>query len=79
MSPYSRWVLPSFRTILLIHCDGYLKSSDRRNDKTRSKLITKVAQDINHIARERCEPVPEDLEKVVLSLCSVFRSTDGEL
>ena len=37
----------------------------------------KVAEEINDVARERCETVPEDLEKVVLLLCSVFLSPDG--
>jgi len=75
MAPYSRWVLPSFRTILVTHCDGYLQSNDRGNDKTRSKLIAKVAQDIKDIAQERRELVPDDLEKVILSSCSVFCNT----
>ena len=65
MAPYNRWVLPSFRDTLLNHCDRYLESSDRGNDKSRSKLIVQVAQAITDIAREKSEQVPDDLEKVV--------------
>jgi len=68
MAPYSRWVLPSFKTTLLGNCDSYLESSDRGNDKTRSKLITQVTQEIATIAQANGEPVPDDLEKVHQSL-----------
>jgi hypothetical protein len=64
MAPYNRWVLPSFRETLLNHCDRYLETSDRGNDKSRSKLIAQVAQDITDITREKDEAVPDDLEKV---------------
>ena len=65
MAPYNRWVLPSFRDTLLNHCDRYLESSDRGNDKSRSKLVVQVAQAIIDIARGNGESVPDDLEKVV--------------
>ena len=65
MAPYNRWVLSLFRDTLLNHCDLYLESSDRGNDKSRSKLIVQVAQAITDIAREKSEQVPDDLEKVV--------------
>ena len=65
MAPYARWALPSFRTILVNHCDEYLKSTDRGTDKTRSKLITQVAKDITDIAQQREEKIPDDLEKVI--------------
>ena len=65
MAPYARWVLPSFRTILVNHCDDYLNSSDRGTDKGRSKLITEVAKDITDIALENGENIPDDLEKVI--------------
>jgi len=68
MAPYSRWVLPSFKNTLLGNCDSYLESSDRGNDKTRSKLITQVTQEIATIAQANGEPVPDDLEKVPQSL-----------
>ena len=65
MAPYARWVLPSFRTILVNRCDDYLNSSDRGTDKGRSKLITEVAKDITDIAQENGENIPDDLEKVI--------------
>lgn len=65
MAPYARWVLPSFRTILVNHCNDYLNSSDRGTDKARSKLITEVAKDITDIAQQREENIPDDLEKVI--------------
>ena len=65
MAPYARWVLPSFRAILVNRCDDYLNSSDRGTDKGRSKLITEVAKDITDIAQENGENIPDDLEKVI--------------
>ena len=47
-------------------CDEYLQSTDRGNDKTRSKLITRVAKDITDIAKEKNEALPDNLEKVIL-------------
>ena len=68
MSPYSRWVHPSFRQILMNNCDEFLKSSDRGAEKTRSKLITQVAQEITDIVKEQNDvQVPDDLEKVIPS------------
>ena len=65
MVPYACWVLPSFRTILVNHCDDFLNSSDRGTDKARSKLITEVAKDITDIAQQRSEKIPDDLEKAI--------------
>ena len=65
MAPYARWVLLSFRTILVNHCNDYLNSSDRGTDKAGSKLITEVAKDITDIAQQREENTPDDLEKVI--------------
>ena len=65
MAPYARWVLPSFKTILVNRCDDYLNSSDCRTDKGCSKLITEVAKDITDIAQQREENIPDDLEKVI--------------
>jgi hypothetical protein len=59
MGPYSRWVQPSFKQTLLDHCDEYLDTMDRGNDKSRSKLITKVA-----IAADQAA-LPTNLEKVL--------------
>jgi hypothetical protein len=64
MAPYARWVLPSFKQILIDHCDEYLDTSDRGSDKSRSKLITRVANDITAIAQENKEAVPDDIERV---------------
>jgi len=71
MAPYSRWVHPSFRQTLMDACDEYLQSTDRGNDKTRSKLITRVAKDITDIAKEKNEALPDDLEKVILMFLSL--------
>jgi hypothetical protein len=64
MAPYSRWVKESFKQTLIDNCDEYLDTSDRGTDKTRSKLITQVAQDIAAIALAKKEELPDDLEKV---------------
>ena len=64
MAPYSRWVKESFKQTLLDNCDDYLETTDRGTDKTRSKLITRVAQDIAAIALAKEEELPDDLEKV---------------
>ena len=65
MAPYARWVLPSFKQTLLGACDEYMTTNDRGNDKTRSKLITRVAKDITDIVEgNEGERVPDDLEKV---------------
>jgi hypothetical protein len=64
MAPYSRWVKESFKQTLLDNCDNYLETTDRGTDKTRSKLITRVAQDIAAIALAKEEELPDDLEKV---------------
>ena len=63
MGPYSRWVQPSFKQTLLDNCDEYLNTTDRSNVKTRSKLITKVANDILATAADQAA-LPTDLEKV---------------
>jgi hypothetical protein len=69
MAPYNRWVHSSFKQTLLDSCDEYLDTSDRGSDKTRSRLITRVAQEITTIANAQAEAVqlPDDLEKVILS------------
>ena len=77
MAPYARWAVPSFRTILLNHCDDYMKSSDRGPDKSRSKLVTQVAQGIADIAKEKHEALPNDLEKVMALHMVQFINNDG--
>lgn len=64
MGPYSRWVHQSFKQTLLDHCDEYLDTTDRGGDKTRTKLIARVANNIASIAQEKEVPLPDDLEKV---------------
>jgi hypothetical protein len=65
MAPYARWVKESFKQTLMDACDEYLDTNDRGNEKTRSKLITRVADEIGAIAKDKTEDVPNDLEKVV--------------
>ena len=65
MAPYARWVLPSFKMILVNHCDDYLNSSDRGTDKACSKLIAKVVKEITDIAQQRSEKIPDALEKAI--------------
>ena len=65
MAPYTHWVFPSFRTILVNCCDDYLNSSDCGTDKGWSKLITKVAKDITDITQQKGENILDDLEKVI--------------
>lgn len=66
MAPYSRWVHASFKQTLLDSCDDYMETNDRGTDKSRSKLITRVAKEITDIAQERSETLPDDLEKVTV-------------
>ena len=68
MAPYARWVLESFKHILVDSCDEYFDTNDRGNDKSRSKLITRVANDIAAIAQDKNQRVPDDLEKVTFYL-----------
>jgi hypothetical protein len=68
MAPYARWVLPSFRTILIDHCNEFLASSDRGNDKARTKLISQVSKNITDIAQETREAVLDNLEKVITNM-----------
>jgi len=72
MAPYARWVHESFRKTLLDACDEYLDTNDRGNEKTRSKLITRVSKDISDIAQVEKEPIPNDLEKVVTAYNVIF-------
>jgi hypothetical protein len=66
MAPYNRWAQPPFLQTLLDSCDAYLASSDRGSEKTRSKLITKVSEELTAISERTHEPLPDDLEKVIL-------------
>jgi len=65
MAPYARWVLPSFKQTLVDACDDYLDTNDHSNEKTQSKLITRVSKDISDIAQAKSEAIPDDLEKVI--------------
>ena len=64
MAPYVRWVMESFKHILVDSCDEYFNTSDRGNDKSWSKLITRVTNNIAAIAQDKKQRVPDDLEKV---------------
>ena len=75
MAPYSCWVHSSFRQTLLDYCNDYLDTSDRGSDKTRSKIITRVAKEITDKAAENNEPVPDDVEKVPLILHAIYTAT----
>lgn len=75
MPPYSRWVHQSFKAILHKYCDEFLASSDRGPEKTRSKLITQVSQEISDVAQRQVDAsLPDDLEKVNVPL-----STRGQV
>jgi len=65
MAPYARWVLQSFKQTLVNACDEYLDTNDHSNEKTRSRLITRVSKDISDIAQANNEAIPDDLEKVI--------------
>jgi hypothetical protein len=73
MAPYSRWVHASFKQTLLDSCDDYMETNDRGTDKSRSKLITRVAKEIADIAADKLETIPNDLEKVAVlpHLCPI--------
>jgi len=64
MAPYAHWVSPLFKQILVDHCDEYLDSRDCGNNKSRSKLITWVANEIAAYVQDKKEAVPDDIEKV---------------
>ena len=71
MPPYNCWVHDLFKEILLNHCGEFLESSDLCPEKTQSKLITQVSQQIADIAKENGDiPLPDVLEKVLYSLAS---------
>jgi len=54
----------SFKQTLLDSCTEYMDTTDRGSVKTRSTLITRVAQDITAIAQAKNLELPDDLEKV---------------
>ena len=65
MPPYNCLVHDSFKEILLSHCDEFLGSGDCGLDKTQSKLITQVSQQISDIAKGNMHVhILDDLEKV---------------
>jgi len=71
MGPYTRWVAPSFKNIMVEACDDYLETSDRGNNKTCSKLIAHVAKDIVDIAQANGEALPNELEKVIIMFTTI--------
>jgi len=70
-----KWVTPSFKAILVSHCQDYLDSNDLGKDKQRTNLIWQVAGDIQESADDGQETVPPDLQKVSYrsSLQNMFR------
>ena len=65
MPLYSCWVHLLFRDVLISYCDEYFQSSDWRQQRTWSTLITKVSQVIVDIAQEQTDvSVPDDFEEV---------------
>ena len=72
MAPYMCWVLESFKHILVDSCNKYFDTSDYGSDKSWSKPITQVANDIAAIAQAKKECIPNDLEKVkILSITNI--------
>lgn len=67
MAPYARWVNESFKQTLIDACDEYLDTNDRGSEKARSKLITRVSEEIAAITTDKKEKVPDELEKVMPS------------
>ena len=75
MPPYSHWVHQSFKVILHKYCDEFLASSDHGPEKTPSKLITQVSQEILDVAQRQVDAsLPDNLEKVNVPL-----STRGQV
>jgi hypothetical protein len=64
-----KWATPSFREILVEHCQAFLDSNNLGKDKSRSKLIQQVAEEIQASAKESGEKVPPDLQKVSYQSC----------
>jgi hypothetical protein len=64
MAPYTHWVHDSFKKVLLVSCDAFLESNDQGPEKTRSKLIKMVSEEITEISEWTHEPLLDDLEKV---------------
>ena len=71
------WVHPLFRTILINYCNEYLECNDRSAEKPRSKLITKVSQEITDIAKANNEPLPDEVEKVIYPYNLLFISDNA--
>jgi len=72
MTTYSRWVHASFKQTLIDACDEFKKTNDHGDDKARSKLITRVAEDITDITRNNDEALPDDVEKVLSNYCGRY-------
>lgn len=62
-----KWVHSSFKSILSDNCQAYLDSSDLGKTKTRTLLISDVAEKIREAATPGCE-LPGDLNKVSVVL-----------
>ena len=78
MAPYTHWVHDLFKDLLHDSCDEYLQSSDHGQDKTWTKLITRVSTNIAEIVLDNNVVVPNNLEKVVylFGYLNIFRTDD---
>ena len=78
MAPYTHWIHDLFKNLLHNSCDEYLESSDCGQDKTQTKLITRVSANIAEIASNNNVVVPSDLENVVylFGYLNIFRTDD---
>jgi hypothetical protein len=78
MAPYICWVHDSFKKVLLASCDAFLESNDWGPEKTWSKLIKTVSEEITEISKQTYEPLPDDLEKVSNIFGMFFQFNNNE-
>lgn len=65
MPPYNCWAHQFFRDTLIAAHDKYLESTDHGPDRTWTKLIAKVSQDISDTAKGQMNIfIPDNLENV---------------
>jgi hypothetical protein len=62
------WVRPSFKQILIDCSQEYLNTTDKGREKTRTAMISRVADEIRKTVEGTEDTLPEELEKVQLSL-----------
>src|ERR1700722_17356257 len=59
------WVIPGFKHILIESSKEYVNSTDKGKHKTRTSLITRVAEAICEAVEDTDDTLPNDLEKVM--------------